>query len=182
MSRQGARLQWAIVIGTYFFSRFLGSLLTRHTDSTALIAVAVAFYAFVYLTWTAQPMFNLLLLFDRFGRHVLSRDERHAAVWFGTAFASMIGCLVWWPLGGEEIAAISAIVFAALSICLAATFSREGRSRFILGSVTAALAITGATGIRNLIVDTGPGSMSEIHTFFIGFIGFQILANFIRRA
>jgi len=182
MGRQGSHLQWGIMIATYFFSRFLGTILEAHPDSSALIALAIVFYSFGYLTWTAQPMFNLLLCFDRFGRHVLSRDERYAAFWFGLAFSAMLGCLVWWPLGGEGIALISAVIFAALSICLAATFSREGRGRLLLGSMTIVLAIIAASGVRNLIVDTGPSYVSEIRTFFVGFLGFQLLANVVRRA
>ena len=36
----------------------------------------ILFYAFIYLSWTAMPMFNLLLRFNRFGRHILTKDQR----------------------------------------------------------------------------------------------------------
>jgi tetratricopeptide (TPR) repeat protein len=179
MSRQGAKFQWAFVIGTYFFSRYLSTLMKSSGSSWSVIALAIAFYTFVYLSWTAQPMFNLLLHLDRFGRHVLSRDERNATWWFGGAFAAALGCLAWWALGGGALAIIGAIFCATLSICLAATFSREGKARLILGSATVALALLAATSIHGLLTQAPHGGALSL--YFFGFLGFQVLANFVRK-
>jgi tetratricopeptide (TPR) repeat protein len=180
MGRQGAKFQWAFVIGTYFFSRYINTLLNSDGSSWGIVVFAVAFYGFVYLSWTAHPMFNLLLHFDRFGRHVLSRDERHATWWFGCALAAALGFLVWWPLGGGGFAMVSAIVCAAVSICLAATFSRTGRARLILGSASLALALVGITGLYGWLTKAAHGG-GTLGVFFMGFLGFQVLANFVRK-
>jgi tetratricopeptide (TPR) repeat protein len=180
MGRQGAKFQWAFVIATYFFSRYLNTLLNSSGSSWGLIAFAVAFYGFVYLSWTSHPMFNLLLHFDRFGRHVLSRDERQATWWFGGAFAAALACLIWWPLGGGAVGMLGTIFFATISICLAATFNRTGRARLILGSATAALALIAATGVHGLFTQAAHGS--ALGLYFFGFLGFQVLANFVRKA
>jgi tetratricopeptide (TPR) repeat protein len=181
MGRQGAKFQWAFVIGTYLFSRYLGGLMRSTGDSVGIMVLAVFFYAFVYLSWTAQPMFNLLLYFDRFGRHVLSRDERHATAWFGATLAAALGCLIWWPLGGGAIAIIAAIVFAALSICLAATFHRTGRARLILAAAAGVLALLGGASIHGLATE-GAHAGGALNAFFLGFLGFQVLANVVRKA
>lgn len=185
MGRQGAKFQWAFVIGVYFFSRFLNTQLAARADSgpatLALIGFAILFYLFVYLSWTSHPMFNLLLHFDRFGRHVLSRDERIATWWFGTAFAAALGCLIWWPLGGGGFAMIVAILCAAFSICLAATFNRTGRARLILATAAGALALLGATGLHNLWTDPANGGGAALGLFFMAFLAFQVLANFVRK-
>ena len=180
MGRQGAKFQWAFVIGTYLFSRYLGTLMRSGGSSWGIMVLAVVFYVFVYLSWTAKPMFNLLLYFDRFGRHVLSRDERHATGWFGGALAAALGCLVWWPLGGGGVALVAAIVLAALSICLAATFNRAGRARLILAAASGVLAFIGATSLHGLVTEAAHASALSI--FFIGFLGFQVLANVVRKA
>jgi tetratricopeptide (TPR) repeat protein len=179
MGRQGARFQWAFVIATYFFSRYLNGLLNSSGGSWGLVAFAVAFYGFVYLSWTAHPMFNLLLHFDRFGRHVLSQDERRATWWFGGAFAAALACLIWWPLGGGGLAMIGTIFCATLSICLAATFNRTGRARLILGAATVGLALLGATSIHGLLTDAAHSS--ALGLYFFGFLGFQVLANFVHK-
>jgi hypothetical protein len=134
------------------------------------------FYAFVYLSWTAQPMFNLLLRFNRFGRHVLSDDQRTAANWFGASFALAVGALVWWFVEESEVALVGAVVFAILSICVAATFSRIGRDRKILASCTAVLAAL-ATGALFLTVSNNTAGHIFTTSFALGFIGFQLVAN-----
>jgi tetratricopeptide (TPR) repeat protein len=179
MGRQGTKFQWAFVIGTYFFSRYLNTLLNASGSSWGIVAFAVVFYGFVYLSWTAHPMFNLLLQFDRFGRHVLSRDERRATQWFGGALAAALSCLVWWPLGGGSLALLGTIFFATISICLASTFNRTGRARLILGTATAALAVIAVTGVHGVLTEAAHGS--ALGMYFFGFLGFQVLANFVRK-
>lgn len=180
MGRQGPKLQWGFVIGTYLVSRSMGSLLLRTNEAWWAIALAMVFYLFIYLTWTAHPLFNLLLLCDRFGRYVLSRDERRAAWWFGGVFVLALGCLAWWPLGGGFFAVLCAIIAAACSICLAASFHYTGRGRRILLTATAALAAIGVAGLLEPLYH--PNGQGELLTvFFFGFLGFQFLANFARK-
>ena len=180
MSRHGAQFQWGIVVGTLLFSQFIGQVLRRTGGAWWAMTVAIVFYVFIYLTWTAQPLFNLLLHFDRFGGYVLSRDEKHATRWFGGAFVAAVGCLIWWPLGGGEFAEVGAVIAAACSICFAATFTRKDRARRILAGVTAALVLLAAGGLYSIWHD--PKSDGEMLVwFFYGFLGFQLLANFARK-
>jgi Flp pilus assembly protein TadD len=180
MSRHGAQFQWGIMIGTYFFSRAIGSLLSSTNAAWWAVALAIVFYLFIYLTWTAQPLFNLLLYFDRFGRYVLSRDEKVGAWWFGGAFVLALGCLAWWPLGGGSFALLGAIIAAACSICVAATFTRKERARLVFGGVTALLALVGA-GSLYLVWQDSKNAEQFLTLFFYGFLGFQLLANFVRK-
>jgi hypothetical protein len=91
-----------------------------------------------------------MLRFVRFGRHVLTPDQRTGANWFGAAFALALGSLVWWLATDNQAGLFSAIAFAILSICVAATFNRETTVTQIKGALT----IDGAgrydvrTGIR----------------------------------
>jgi len=180
MGRHGANFQWGIVIGTYFFSRLIMVTLRRTDGAWWAIAVAIVFYLFIYLTWTAQPVFNLLLSCDRFGRYVLSRDEKRATWFFGSVFLLALGSLVWWPLGGGDFALLGSIVAAACSICIAATFTRKERARAILGSLTAVLALLGTAGLYSIWRDGEQGG-EPLTWFFYGFLGFQLLANFVRK-
>ena len=177
LGRKSAQFQWAFIIGIFF-----GSSLAR-TASNAYPQLNFVwwpllglFYAFVYLSWTAQPMFNLLLRFDRFGRHVLTDDQRMAANWFGAALFAALGMLVWWLATKEDIALIIGLFLAALSICIAATFNRVGRPRKILGACTAGLGAIAVVAVMQLL-KADPAAMNTVRTFTFGFIGFQVLAN-----
>src|SRR5688500_12150250 len=134
------------------------------------------FYVFVYLSWTAHPMFNLMLRFDRFGRHVLSADQRLGANWFGGVLLLGAAAVAWWVVGKSDVGLYAAIMLAILSICVAATFGRTGRHRAILGACTATLAAL-AVGAGLLTLAGSAMAMGLITAFVVGFIGFQLLAN-----
>lgn len=172
MGRLSARYQWAFIIGILVGGQMLQRVnQTQPKLAWVLWPILSVLYAFTYLSWTAVPMFNLLLRFNRFGRHVLSRDQRMATNWFGAAFFAALGCLVWWLTTKSGLGLFGLLVLAPLSICLAATFLHTGRNRMILAWCTAALAI--AALASPFMPTEGP----LLSIFFYGFIGFQFLAN-----
>ncbi|WP_414662596.1 tetratricopeptide repeat protein [Horticoccus sp. 23ND18S-11] len=177
LGRQSTRFQWAFIIGIFFGSRLARSLSESQPELNWLWWPLLGlFYLFVYLSWTAQPMFNLLLRFDRFGRHVLSADQRTASTWFGAVFVAAVGCVGWWLIGKNEAGFLGAVILAVLSVCVAATFTRRGRSRLILAATTAALGIVATVGAVLIVADNSLG-LRFITMFTLGFIGFQLLAN-----
>ena len=177
LGRQSSRFQWVFIIGVFFGGRITRSLSESHPALNYIWWPLLGlFYGFVYLSWTAHPMFNLLLRFDRFGRHVLSPDQRVGSAWFGAAFALALGSLVWWLATDNKVGHLSAVVFAILSICVAATFNRTGRDRKILGSCTAALAVV-AIGAAFMTLSNDTAGHVFTASFAIGFIAFQLVAN-----
>jgi tetratricopeptide (TPR) repeat protein len=177
LGRQSAKFQWGFIIGVYFASRAAHGLSEAQPQLSWLWTPLLwMFYAFVYLSWTAGPMFNLLLRFDRFGWHVLSDDQRTGANWFGAVFALMLVCFAWWLGAGSAVGFFAAIVLAALSICIAATFGRTGRNRLILGACTGALALI-AVSAGLMLLNGNTAGLGATNAFVFGFIGFQVLAN-----
>jgi tetratricopeptide (TPR) repeat protein len=177
LGRQSMRFQWVFIIGIFLGGRVARALsLSQPGLNWIWWPLLGLFYGFVYLSWTAQPMFNLMLRFDRFGRHVLSADQRSAANWFGGAFALALGSLACWMATDHQVALWSALVFAVLSICVSATYTRTGRDRKILGSCTAALAFL-AIGAAFLSFSNNAAGHVFTFSFAIGFIAFQLVAN-----
>jgi tetratricopeptide (TPR) repeat protein len=176
-ARQSARFQWAFILGIFFGGNLARSLSESQPEMKWLWwPVLGCFYVFVYLSWTAHPMFNLLLCFNRFGRHVLSRDQRLGALSFGATFGLALVALGWWLATDNDIGLFSGVVLAILSICVAATFARTGRNRWILAAGTAALGAV-ATVAGLLILRENPVGLTLMTGFTLGFLGFQILAN-----
>ncbi len=121
-------------------------------------------------------MFDLLLRFDRFGRHVLSQPQRVASNWFGASFAlALASCVAWIATDRAELL-FATIVLAALSICVATTFRTVGRHRLMLGAGTVALAVAAIMGGFLLYRGDAAGEI-YLNGFKFGFIGFQFLAN-----
>lgn len=180
MGRLSTKLQWLFIIGIFFGGRLVRGVASAQPQlGWVLWPLLGLFYAFIYLSWTAGPMFNLLLRFNRFGRHVLSRDQRIASNWFGAALVAALGCLVWWLALHDDLGFLAMILFAVISICLAATFSHTARNRLILACCTGALALLAVTLVV-LILREHPATGDLSSAFAIGFIAFQLLANTLR--
>lgn len=178
MGRQSDKLQWLFIIGTFVGVRVVRSLAEKNEQlGWFLWPLVVLFYVFVYLSWTAGPMFNLLLRLDRFGRLVLSREETIASNWFAVPLLGALGAGGWWLAGGGDVAMFSTIAAAMLSVCVAALFHRTGRARRILAWLTVALALLAILGIGQLLIAADAALLT---LFFIGFLGYQIAANTLR--
>lgn len=177
MGRQSSRLQWMLIIAVLFGSGVIRSFAAAQPSLDWLWwSLLGLLYGFVYLTWTAQPMFDLLLRFDRFGRHVLSAPQRLASNWFGASFILALASCVAWIATDRTEALFATLVLAAISICVAATFRTVGRQRWMLGAGTAALAALAL--ISGLLLARGePAGENYLNVFKFGFIGFQFLAN-----
>ncbi|ATC63773.1 hypothetical protein CMV30_07300 [Nibricoccus aquaticus] len=176
MGRLSTKLQWAFVIGTMFGVRAVRTVAEQQPSlGVVLWPVVILFYAFIYLSWVAGPMFNLLLRFDGFGRLVLSRDERNATNWFGACVVILLGALGWWG-AGNPLGMFGAIVGAMLSVCVAITFNRAGKKRTGFAVGTALMAVIGLGGIALLMTGNENG-FSWLTTFFVGFLGMQLAAN-----
>ena len=172
MGRQSAKLQWAFIIGSFFLLR---SVIALADQQPLLWILVVVFYLFIYLSWTAVPMFNLMLRLHPFGRFVLSADERKGSYWFGGTLLLALAALAA-TFAVSEAFLLVFIVLTVLSVCVAATFAGQGRRRLYLGLATGGLAALATAGCVALGFGQEYG-VTLFRVFFYGFIGFQVLAN-----
>lgn len=177
--RQSSRLQWVLVAGVLLVT---GSMVQLTAIHSAFWVLVVAVYLFIYLTWTAMPMFNLLLRLDRFGRYVLSDDQRMASNWFGGVLLAVILCFGSALFEPADVSLIGGFLLLALSICTAATFHRTGRSRLILALSSVVLAIIGGTACYFVYQENEPRALAALQFFKNGFLIFQIATMFLRRS
>lgn len=181
MARQSGRLQAVFVIGTFLGLRWVRSLAETHeTWGRFLWPIVIAFYVFIYLSWTAVPMFNLLLRVDRFGRYVLSAVERTATNFFGTCIATGLAGLGVWAVTGREMGALLALISVALSICVAITFGRPARTRRWFGIASIGLGLVGVATLVLAMTNEEVGYSIGL-LFGLGFFAIQIAANVVRR-
>src|SRR6266851_1639615 len=76
MGRLGRTVQWAIILGGYFGYRILYDLKEKNPALSPWInPLLVAYFIFAIMTWLASPLFNLMLRLNKFGRHILSREQ-----------------------------------------------------------------------------------------------------------
>ena len=80
-SLEGRSQAW-LILGLFFGVRLLRQLARSYPATAPVLYPLIFLYAaFVLLTWIADPLFNLLLRLDRFGRLALSREQIVASNW-----------------------------------------------------------------------------------------------------
>jgi tetratricopeptide (TPR) repeat protein len=79
-SRLSGRGQLLLYGGLFLFNRSLRGILRAQPELAPIVLPAFGLYVgFIWLTYAAVPMFNLLLRFDSLGRHALSEEQRAGA-------------------------------------------------------------------------------------------------------
>jgi len=149
MAKLTPNMQWGIIIGGYFANRILTSIGKSYPDLVPwLLPLRILYVAFALLTWTAEPLFNLLLRLNRFGRMVLSDEQTTASNWVG---GCILGALVmlglWLPTQNDKFL-LGALVFGLLVIPMAGLFKcQEGWPRRMMAVYTTLMATLGLVSV-----------------------------------
>jgi tetratricopeptide (TPR) repeat protein len=137
--------QWALIIGGAVAYVTLLVLAEEGVGPARFIwPILFVYLAFGVLTWIADPLFNLLLRVDRFGRLALTPGQRQASTWVGACLA-----------GAALLAGVAALT-GLLSVWMAA-------------GLCGLLALP-VTGIFNL-PPTRPRRMMAIYTIVVALLG-----------
>jgi tetratricopeptide (TPR) repeat protein len=154
MSKLSRTAQWGVIIGGYFGQRYLSQLAERDPRwQPYVLPVMLLYILFVVLTWTASPLFNLLLRLNRFGRLALSREQIVASNWIGSCLLLALAVFLYGLAGANAAAMAVAVPVAAFMIPLSATFNCEaGWPRWVMGGYSALLGFVGATALVLFLV------------------------------
>jgi hypothetical protein len=180
-----------VILGGYFGNRILASI-ARDNPALApwVLPLQILYISFALLTWTADPLFNLLLRMNRFGRLVLSREQTVSTNWFGSCLLLALVSLATWLFSSQSIFLIAAAVFGFLLLPLAGTFKcSEGWPRKAMATYTTAMAAVGIAAVILLFVAAGQSgrtakvtraaSVPLISLFFLGAVGSAWVANIL---
>ncbi len=177
MSRLSRRAQWGVVIGGYLGYRFLYSFAQNNPAYAPFLwPVLILYFLFAVMTWIAQPLFNLLLRCNRFGRLALSREETLASNWVGGSLALALLCLVLWLVTRNSTALLAALTSGLMVIPIAGTFRASGKPRRTLAIYTAVLGGLGLLAIGLKLADS-PLTGALLALVLLGIFAFQWVAN-----
>jgi tetratricopeptide (TPR) repeat protein len=94
MSKLSGRQQWMVVLGVYFGSKALGALAKSNPEMAPyILPLRILIFAFAILTWLADPLFNLALRCNQYGRLALSEDQRKSSTLVGTCIVLALLCV-----------------------------------------------------------------------------------------
>ena len=148
--------QWGIILGGAAAYLFLLVVVEKESGSNQWIwPVLIAYLGFGVLTWIAEPLFNLLLRFDSYGRLALSPSQRTASSWVGACLAAAIVAMVLAVISRAHAAwAISALC-GLLVLPITGVFNcPPGSSRRTMVHYTLGIIVSGALGV--ILLSTWP--------------------------
>lgn len=180
MSRLSARAQWGVIIGAYVLYRILLYVINSNPALEPLFWPLVGTYlGFALLTWTADPLFNLLLRLNRFGRLALSEEQLTASNWVGGFLLGALLLLVTGFAGGGTLYYIAAAGCAAMIIPVSGIFNvdRPKSRRFLTGYTI----LLGGVGVGSfLLALSGSGIAGGFFAMFVlGWVAYSWIANIV---
>ena len=186
MGRLTPGQQWAVLLVGFFGSRALRGLAGDQPALAPFIWPVIGVYwVFVALTWVADPLFNLVLRLNRYGRLVLSEQERRGSTVFGGVLGAAValGLVAWLAgpalgQGAQGTLVLAAGLTAAMLLPVSATLSaarpevrrKMARATAILAGLAVVFLAASAAGFKTL---AGLTALAGVLAFF----AFQIYAN-----
>ena len=126
LSKLSAQGSWKLIIGIYLVYFFLRKL-AKHNETLAPLLTPIVYVlaCLFLLTWIFNPLMNLYLLTNPYGKYLLDKKEQNTAKLVGASLAVSVLCLLsWWftDFGGLFL---GALLFFLFSIPLASFLSVE---------------------------------------------------------
>ncbi len=192
MSRFGANAQWGVVLGGYVIYRLLSSLAERNPAwEPWVLPIQIGYLLIVFLTWLADPLFNLALRLNRFGRLALSREQTIASNCVGLCLLAAAVCVSGGLYAGFHGPwTMGTFLFGFLALPVAGAFKcPEGWPRRVAGIYAASLAVCAIGAVLTFLPVAGlPEEATKglrsllLGCSVLGIIGSTWLINFLLMA
>jgi tetratricopeptide (TPR) repeat protein len=182
MSRLDSRVQWGLILGLWFGMRFLNSLARANPWLEPwVLPISITYLLFVMLTWILMPLFNTMLRFHPFGRHLLNRREIWASnLIAGSILSGILAGSAAWLIQAEPWMGIVLLLFAIqLTIPLAVAFNCEAdwarnvATLFAIGFVLLYLSIV-VLCLNNIL----PGPLAAL--FSLGLLFYCFFGQYLQ--
>ena len=193
MARLSGRAQWGIILGGYVAYRLLlGAARNNPAAAPYLWPIVGAYVAFVLMTWLADPLFNLALRLNRFGRLALSRTQVMSANVVGLLILGALLSAGAWLLSGDERLGVLALVLGAMTLPASGAFHTPiGWPRWVMSLTAVGLGLFGlaAVGVQYLVADYATQTarhplvalgMVMLRLFALGVLASTFLFNYLR--
>ena len=178
MSRLPRGTQMLVIFGGWFGMRIARGLAAMDPMLQLILTpVIIAYAIFAVLTWTADPLFNLLLRLNPFGRYALSREQATASNWVGIFTAAALLCGVAAALLGSPSLGFGALCTFGLVLLVAGVFRcPHGWPRLVAALYTGLCALVVLAGVTTAItVSVTPGLSPDRADTPYGYLGFALL-------
>ena len=183
MSRLQIRAQWGLIVGVFILNNVIDYLAFNVPVLRPFLSPLNYLYTvFAFLSWTARPLFTLLLRLDRFGRLALSDEDVVVSNWVGVCLLAAIGLLGAGLFLGQTAFLTAAVNAVALIVPVAGLFHfRPGKRRLLFAGYAVVLALLALGGLVLKLAGSPWGA--QLSGFFMwGWILYSWIANAVATA
>jgi tetratricopeptide (TPR) repeat protein len=179
MSRLSPGVRGGLIVGAYVLVRVLQGAARQHPEVAPFILPIVSFYGiFVLLTWIIDPLFNLALQCNKYGRHALSTRQRWNSSLFGLLLLATIVAAICGAVTG-----LLAFFLVALNVgllILPATRVLEDNGRINRGALAFVVGMTlfGVGAVASLLAGSKDAAFAFSTVNFFGACAFTWFAAF----
>lgn len=147
ISNKSQKNQIIFIIGIYIAYRFAVNMLSASGLTILAIPLIIAYLLFALGSWIMDPLSNMILMFDTFGKYLLDRkDKLSGQIMFGLLVSALLFFGVYFVLNNALFALISAACLAAILPLTRAALSDTKKSEIINYSYGALIILTAAFG------------------------------------
>jgi tetratricopeptide (TPR) repeat protein len=184
MSKLSRNAQFGVIFGGYIANRMMTQAARANPELAPwLLPLRILYISFVFMTWTAEPLFNLVLRLNKFGRLALSREQIAESNWIGAVVLLALASLVaYFTMGRTEPLLLSAMVFGFMIVPIAGTFKTAiGWPRNAMWGYTGVLALLGLGALATMWMsgEEAEPNWAFFGLFLVGAILSPWLANFM---
>ncbi len=178
MSNLRGKYQWSIIIGFFLVFRLIRGVAASNPSLQPYLNPLIVLIAlFAFSTWIIGPVSNLFLRLNKYGKHLLSREQIISANFVGiSAFITLAAALLYLFIQQQYyifLGIFALTMMIPLSVMLVSTKKRK-----LLVSYTCLLACIGTSGFI-LGITSGDVFNNFVFAYIIGFVLFQWVANFL---
>jgi tetratricopeptide (TPR) repeat protein len=177
IGNMSAKYQWGFIIGIYLCTRALGALANANEALSAwLIPVIILLALFAFSTWIIKPVSNLFLRFNPYGKFLLDKKEKMSSNFVAVSVGVILAGLLTYILNGDIRYVFVAVYGLAMMVPLSVMFVPSKYNSILI--YTIGLAVLGAIALGAAFANN-PAFDTLASAFFIGFIAFQWVVNFL---
>lgn len=175
MANKSDKNQWIFIIGLYIAYRISVKLLSATGLTYLAIPLIILYLLFALGSWIMDPLSNMVLLLDKYGKYLLDKNEKLSGqIFFGLLTSSIIMFLLSLITGNNYFVIISLTFLATILPLTRGALIEKNRSRtinFAYGTIMILIAIFGT------IMSYPIASIGTIIGFM--FIGYTWLGSLI---
>ena len=170
--------QWIFLIGLYVAFRFLRSVADSNENLAPFLWPLIGLYLlFAVSSWLMQPLGNLFLMLNTYGRYILTESERKAARMVGVALGiSLLSFLIMAFTDSDTFFILGFVAFTLMVPLGSMDRPSRPKDRRFLRICTLAMLALGLGAALLEAADHGIAYTAFI-TYILGFLGYQFLAN-----